>query len=234
MRRIGLLGGTTPESTKVYYQSLIDLGREALVGPLNNPVVLIYSINLAEVVRLQQAEQPDRVVAMMVDIFERLRVAGAEVGALTANTPHVNFDAIAAGTTLPLVSILDAAVKAAQGLGCKKVLLLGTKMTMTSDMYPRCFTPRGIEVLVPDEDARQLIDETIYNELSVGQVKEETRNRYLAICQRHIERDGVDAVILGCTEIPLLIKPTDLPVPLIDTTHAHAAAIFAAAQASGD
>ncbi len=234
MRRIGLLGGTTPESTKVYYQSLIDLGRAALEGPLNNPVVLIYSINLADVVRLKQAERHDLVVEMMVDIFERLRTAGAEIGALTANTPHVFFDQISAGTTLPLVSILDAALDEATGLGCTKVLLLGTQTTMSSDMYAKRFASGGIEVLVPNEEERQFIDETIYSELAVGELKAETRDRYLATCRRRIDQDGVDGVILGCTEIPLLIQPTDLSVPLINTTRAHAAAIFAAAQDAED
>ncbi|MBW2459428.1 MAG: aspartate/glutamate racemase family protein, partial [Deltaproteobacteria bacterium] len=143
MRPIGLLGGTTPESTKAYYQALMDLGREVLPGPLNNPVVLIYSINLAEVVKLKEAERPDLVVEMMVDVFERLRVAGAEVGALTANTPHVFFDRISSGTSLPLVSILDAAFGRAKELGCAKVLLLGTNTTMTSDMYPERFARGG-------------------------------------------------------------------------------------------
>ncbi len=230
MRRIGLLGGTTPESTKVYYQSLIDLGREVLEGPLNNPVVLIYSINLAEVVRLKEADRPDLVVEMMVKVFESLRIAGAQIGALTANTPHVFFDQITEGTTLPLISILDAAFDRTTALGCTKVLLLGTNTTMTSDMYPKRFAQGGIEVLVPDEEERQLIDETIYAELSVGKMKDETRNRYLEICERAIRQDGVDGVILGCTEIPLLIGPGDLAVPQIDTTRAHAAAIFAAAQ----
>jgi aspartate racemase len=233
MRPIGLLGGTTPESTKAYYETIIELGREVLPGPLNNPVVLIYSINLSEVAELQQAQRTDLVVDKMADVFERLRVAGAEVGALTANTPHVNFDAIAARTKLPLVSILDSTFERARELGCTKVLLLGTQTTMSSDMYPQRFAAGGIEVLTPAEEERQLIDHTIYHELSVGQIEEQTRARYLAICQRRIDQDHVDGVILGCTEIPLLIGPGDLPVARIDTTAAHAAAIFAAARAGG-
>jgi len=209
---------------------LMELGREVLPGPLNNPVVLIYSINLAEVAKLQQAERPDLVVEMMVSVFERLRVAGAEVGSLTANTPHVFFDQIAAGTALPLVSILDAASESARQLGCQKVLLLGTMTTMTADMYPRRLAREGIAVLTPDEEERAFIDQSIVHELSVGTFEPATRDRYLDACRRRIDRDGVDGVILGCTEIPLLIGPDDLPVPVIDTTRAHAAAIFAAAR----
>jgi aspartate racemase len=230
VKKIGLLGGMTPEATRAYYDVLIGLGRERLDGVLSNPVVLIYSLNLAEVVRHQGAGRPDKVVELLVEVLESLRRAGAEIGALTANTPHIYLDQIAARTTLPLVSILDATSDRAAKLGCRKPLLLGTAITMTSDMYPKRLAAAGIEVVVPDEAEQPLIDRPIYDELSIGLVRDQTRNRLLEICRRHIER-GADAIILGCTELPLILHDDDLPVPLIDTAEVHAEAIFEAAQA---
>lgn len=229
MKKIGLVGGMTPEATRAYYDILIGIGRERLEGVLSNPVVLIYSLNLAEVVRHQGAGRPDKVVEHLVEVVESLRRAGAEIGALTANTPHIYLDQIAARTPLPLVSILDATADRAAQLGCRRPLLLGTAITMTSDMYPKKLAAASIEVVIPDEAEQPLIDRPIYDELSVGLVHDQTKARYLEICRRHIER-GVDAIILGCTELPLILNDGDVPVPLIDTVQVHAEAIFEAAQ----
>jgi len=229
MKRIGLAGGMTPEATKLYYETIIDLGRAITEDPLCNPVVLIYSINLSEMVRLQNEGKDDKVVDLLSGVLTKLQQAGAEVGALTANTPHIHFDAVAARTTLPLISILDSTFAEARRLRCRRALLLGTAITMDSRMYPERFDAGGIEILVPDQEERQFISRSIYEELSLGRVSEGTRQSYLRICHRHIERGGVDAVILGCTEIPLVLAEGDLPVPLIDTARVHARAIFAAA-----
>jgi len=227
---IGLLGGMTPESTKVYYDELIALGRTVQRSPLDNPVVLIYSVNLAEVYELQKAGRGREVAELLSGVFERLRRAGAEIGALTANTPHVYFDEIIAGTDLPLVSILDSTFDRVRESGCRRVLLLGTRTTMAADMYPERFAASDIGVVVPSPDDQELIDNAIYNELSLGEVKDSTREAFLDICRRHIAADQIDAVILGCSEIPLLIAAADLPIEVIDTTRAHAAAIFARAR----
>jgi aspartate racemase len=229
MKRIGLAGGMTPESTKFYYETIIDCGREITEDPLLNPIVLIYSINLAEMVRFQNAGHTEGVVKLLSGVFAALQQAGAEIGALTANTPHVYFDAIAARTTLPLISILDSTFAQAQRLNCRRVLLLGTAITMDSPMYPEHFDAGGIEIIVPEPDEREFISRSIYGELSLGKVSKETRDSYLRICRRHLERGDIDAVILGCTEIPLVLAEGDLPVPLIDTARVHARAIFDAA-----
>ncbi len=229
MKRIGLAGGMTPESTKFYYETIIDCGRQITEDPLRNPVVLIYSINLAEMVRFQNDGKTKEVVKLLSGVFAALQEAGAEIGALTANTPHVHFDSIAATTTLPLISILDSTFAQAQKLNCRRVLLLGTAITMDSPMYPERFDAGGIEIVVPEPDERKFISRSIYEELSLGKVSEETRESYLRICRRHLELSDVDAVILGCTEIPLVLAEGDLPVPLIDTARVHARAIFDAA-----
>ena len=232
MKTIGLVGGTTPESTKVYYDLLIRGARKPDGDPLRNPEILIYSLDLAELVQIQRGGDRRAVGEYLAGLLERLRHAGAEVGALTANTPHAYLDEILAATSLPLVSIVSATRDAASELGREHALLLGTRTTVEAEMYPRAFADAGIRIVLPGEDDREFLDHTIYNELSLGQVSPATRQRYLDICARHIERDGIDSVILGCTEIPLVISSDDLSVDVLDTTRIHVAAILAAARRS--
>lgn len=226
MKKIGLVGGMTPESTTAYYQMLIDLGRENWDDPLRNPIVLIYSIDLAEIVAHQDVGDGDRVVEILVDALEKLRGAGAEVGGLTANTPHVFFERIQSGTKLPLISIVNATREHAVALGIRRALLLGTNATMEGSMYPDAFEPTGIEIVTPDSEDRDFINRSIYEDLAAGKVTTELRKRYLDICRSEIDDGTVGAVILGCTEIPLVLKDGDLPIPLIDTAGCHAGAIF--------
>lgn len=229
MKTIGLVGGMTPESTRVYYDLLIQGARQPGGNPLRNPEMLIYSLDLAELVAVQGGGNRRAVGEYLGDILERLRHAGAEVGALTANTPHAYLDEIRAETSLPLVSIVSATREAASGHGLEHALLLGTNTTMEAEMYPRELAEAGIRIVLPGKDDREFINYTIYNELALGQVSPETRQRYLDICTRHIETDGIDSVILGCTELPLVISRDDLSVEVLDTTRIHAAAILAAA-----
>jgi aspartate racemase len=229
MKKIGLIGGMTPESTTAYYRMIIELGRRSWDDPLHNPVVLIYSIDLAEIVAHQDVGDEERVVDILVDALERLRSAGAEVGALTANTPHLFLDRIRSRTTLSLISIVDATLERTRDLGVRRALLLGTKATMESPMYPDALAAVGIEIVIPEEGERRLINGSIYEDLAAGKVTPELRDAYVEICRSQIEGNGVDAVILGCTELPLVLTADDLPVPLIDTTRCHAEAIFAQA-----
>lgn len=226
MKKIGLVGGMTPESTTAYYQRIIELGRERWNDPVHNPVVLIYSIDLAEMVAHQDVGDGDKVIALLVDVLEKLRAAGAEVGALTANTPHIFFDRIRAATALPLLSIVDTTLERARDLGMGRALLLGTRATMEGSMYPDAFAAEGIEVVRPVEADREFINHSIYEDLAAGKVTKELRRRYLEICSRQIQDRDVDAVILGCTEIPMVLKADDFSVPLIDTARCHAEAIF--------
>lgn len=226
MKKIGLVGGMTPESTTAYYERLIDLGRERWHDPVHNPVVLIYSIDLAEMVAHQDVGDSDKVVALLADVLEKLRGAGAEVGALTANTPHIFFDRIRAATTLPLVSIIDTTVERARDLGVGRALLLGTRTTMESPMYPDALAAAGIEIVVPGGEDREFVNRSIYTDLAAGRVTTELRRRYAEICRRQIDDGGVEAVILGCTEIPMVLTADDCPAPLIDTARCHAEAIF--------
>lgn len=229
MKTIGLVGGMTPESTAIYYKLLIQGARKPGADPLRNPEIIIYSLNLAEVVRLQRAGERSDVVRYLAAILERLRRAGAEVGALTANTPHAYLAELRAESSLPLVSIVTATRDAAADLGLQRALLLGTRTTMEAEMYPGEFTDAGIGIVLPNSDDREFLDHTIYGDLALGKVTPEVRRRFLDICTRHISEGGVDSVILGCTEIPLVISGDDLPIQVLDTTRIHVAAILAAA-----
>jgi len=229
MKIIGLVGGMTPESTKVYYEGLIQGARQPDGDPLRNPEIIVYSLNLTELVQIQRAGERSRVAQYLAAVLERLRLAGAEVGALTANTPHAYFDEIRTETSLPLVSIVTATQEAARSLGLENPLLLGTRTTMESEMYPREFAEAGIRIVLPGDEDREFLEETIYNELAIGRVTPEVRQRYHDICEKHIEEDGIDSVILGCTELPLVITKDDLSVQVLDTTEIHVDAILAAA-----
>ncbi|MDX2435914.1 MAG: amino acid racemase [Acidobacteriota bacterium] len=229
MKTIGLVGGMTPESTRVYYDLLIQGARQPGRDPLRNPEIVIFSLNLTEVVQRQREGTRADVVHYLAAILERLGAAGAEVGALAANTPHAYLDEIRAATSLPLVRIVTATRDAAQNLELKRALLLGTRMTMESEMYPREFAEAGIEIVVPGDDDREFLDEVIYGELALGTVRPEVRQRCLKICERHVGNDGIDSVILGCTELPLVISSDDLSIAVFDTTVVHVEANLAAA-----
>jgi aspartate racemase len=229
MKTIGLVGGMTPESTKVYYELLIQGARQSEEDPLRNPEILIYSLNLTELVQIQRGGERREVVEYLTAILGRLELAGAEIGALTANTPHAYLDELRAETSLPLVSIVTATRKAASDRGLERALLLGTRTTIEAEMYPRECSDAGIRVVLPGEEDREFLDHTIYNDLAIGQVSPEVRQRYHEICAKHIESDRIDSVILGCTELPLVISSDDLPIHVLDTTKTHVAAILAAA-----
>lgn len=229
MKPIGLIGGMTPESTKVYYELLIGKARQPGGDPLRNPVILIYSLNLSELVAIQRRGDRAGVGIYLAERLERLRLAGAEIGAFTANTPHAYLDEIGPRTSLPLVSIVTATRDAAAARAHRRPLLLGTRTTVESDMYPRALAEAGIVTVLPDEGERQFLEHTIYNELAIGRVTDEVRRRYHEICSRHIAENGIDSVILGCTELPLVIAPDELPIAVLDTTVVHVDAILAAA-----
>lgn len=231
MKTIGLVGGMTPESTKVYYEGLIQGARRPQGDPLQNPEIIIYSLNLIELVEIQRTGDRRRVAGYLSAILERLRIAGAEIGAMTANTPHAYFDEIRIETSLPLVGIVSATCDTAADRGLERALLLGTRTTVEAEMYPREFAEAGIRIVLPEEDDREFLDQTIYNDLAIGHVTPEVRQRYNDICMRQIENDRIDSVILGCTELPLVISEEDLPIQVLDTTQIHVAAILTAATA---
>jgi aspartate racemase len=224
MKHIGIIGGLSPESTVSYYQ-LICAGFNKQAGGLNFPTITIRSVNLQQLVDLFNADRWDEVANHMVAAISDLQKSGAEFAAISANTPHNAYEQISARAALPVLSIMDATARAIAKDGLSRVGLLGTKATMEYGFFQKVFARHRIETVVPEGEERQFINQVIWEELSHGEIKEQSKVRYLQSIERLI-RAGAQGIVLGCTEIPLLIRASDISVPCYDTTAIHAAAIL--------
>ncbi|MCP5150293.1 MAG: aspartate/glutamate racemase family protein [Ectothiorhodospiraceae bacterium] len=223
MRTIGLIGGMSWESTAVYYRELNRLARERL-GGLHSAEIALWSFDFAEIETLQAAGDWDGATARMVDAARRLERAGAGCLVICTNTMHRMAEQVQAAIAIPLVHIADATATAIRASGSRLPALLGTRYTMEQDFYKgRLRQAHGIEVLIPDEPDRTTVHDIIYRELCLGVVEPASRRRYLAAIDALAAR-GADGVILGCTEIGLLIGQADTALPVFDTTTLHAEA----------
>ncbi|HJU90767.1 MAG TPA: aspartate/glutamate racemase family protein [Gemmatimonadaceae bacterium] len=223
MRSLGLLGGMSWESTAEYYR-LLNQGVAARLGGLHSAKLLIHSVDFAEIARLQQTEQWDRAGLQLSAAAAVLERAGAEAIVLCTNTMHNVARTIERGLTIPLLHIVDPTGSAMQRAGVRRAGLLGTRYTMELPFWRERLTQRfGIDLLVPDEQARADVHRIIYDELCRGQVTDASRARYVEIINE-LNEAGADAVILGCTEIGLLIGEDDSPLPTFDTTRLHVCA----------
>lgn len=229
MKTLGLIGGMSWESTLPYYR-LINEQVRARLGGLHSAKLVLYSIDFAEIEQLQQAGDWVTAGARLADAALALAAAGAEALVLCTNTMHKVAPAIVAAVNLPLLHIADPTAAAIRAAGLTRVGLLGTRFTMEQDFYVERLRAHGLDVLLPDAGQREIVHSVIYDELCLGRIEATSRSAYRAIVADLAER-GADAVILGCTEISLLIGPDDSPLPLFDTTrlHAQAAVDFALA-----
>lgn len=224
MKRIGLVGGLSPESTVHYYEILCrEYNRR--FGGLNFPEMTIESLNLQKLVQLFEKDDWDGVADILLNAVTRLKSAGAEFAAILANTPHNAYDKIRDRSPLEILTIMDATSAVLLRDGRRKVGLLGTQATMEFGFFQKYFTSHNIETLTPDASQRRELDRIIWEELSHGVIRPESRAAVQEMIDDLIKRD-VEAVILGCTELCLLIKPEDSPRPLYDTTRIHAEAIL--------
>ena len=224
MKKIGIVGGLGPESTLDYYRGIIDAFKPTY-ETLGFPEIAVESVDLRSFTEQAQGGEWDRIAAMLIDRFEILRRGGADFGAIASNTPHRVFDQVQKGTTLPLLSIVEATRDHALQLGAAKLCLLGTGFTMRSDFFQRTFRKAGIEVIVPNQEEIEYIQDKIFSEIEFGTIKEDTRAGFLRILRRIETEQQIEAVILGCTELPMLLKPEDFSLHYIDTTAIHIAAI---------
>ncbi len=223
MRTLGLIGGTTWHSTVDYYR-LINEGVQARKGGYSSASMVLISVDFAPVQALQDRGDWTELGRLMVRAARTLEGAGAEAIVICANTMHQLAPDIEAAVRLPILHIADAAAAAVKAKGLASVGLLGTRFTMEMDFYlTRLEKAHGLEVLVPEAPEREIVHQVIYDELGRGIVREESRKAYVKIIEGLVSR-GAQGVILGCTEIPLLIKEKDSPVPVFDTTALHAAA----------
>lgn len=220
---IGLIGGMSWESSAEYYRIVNERVRDRL-GGLHSARCLMWSFDFAEIEALQHAGRWDDATALMIDAARRLERGGADFVVICTNTMHRMADQVQAAIGLPLLHIADPTAERIRAAGLRRVGLLGTAFTMEQDFYKgRLVQKHGLEVLVPDDADRATVHRVIYDELVQGRVEEASRQAYRGVIARLVER-GAEAVILGCTEIMLLVGAEDSPVPLYDTTAIHAEA----------
>ena len=233
MRILGLIGGMSWESTIPYYRIVNETVRERL-GGLHSARLILYSVDFHDIERLQRAGVWDEAGKALADAARSLEAAGAEGLALCTNTMHEVAPAIESAVDIPLLHIADPTAAAVKRAGFHTVGLLGTRFTMERDFYRgRLTAQHGLAVIVPDAADRESVHRVIYEELCRGDIRAESRARYREIMRRLVEA-GAEGIILGCTEIALLVGPEDAPVPLFDTTrlHARSAALWALGDAA--
>jgi len=219
-RKIGILGGMSPESTITYYEHITRTYTERY-GDFGYPEILIYSVNFQKFVVWQKTGQWDAAEREMVEALENLRLAGADFGLIATNTMHIVFDTVQQSVKMPLLSIVDATAEAILASGLKCVGLMGTVFTMRERFFRDRLAQSGIQVLVPEIQDQDRMNEVIYQELCGGKVLPASRKMFLEIIER-LRSGGAQGIVLGCTEIPLLVRPQDCTLPLFNTTLLHA------------
>ncbi len=227
-KRIGILGGMSPESTVAYYE-YITRTYTARYGDYGYPEILIYSVSFQPYVDWPNEGRWDLVAQGLAEAAQRLVAAGADLLLIATNTMHIVFDQVQASVDVPMISLLDAVAEAILARDIYTVGLLGTRFTMGQPFYQEALSEHGIEVLVPEPEDRAYVNQVIYDELVAGEVSAKSRTGFLEVIGRLAAR-GAQGIILGCTEIPLLVRQTDVSlynVQLFDTTTIHAEAALA-------
>ena len=220
MKVIGLLGGMSWESSLEYYRILNEIVKERL-GGLHSAKCILYSVDFEEIENLQHQGKWDELTKIMIESAQNLEKAGADMVLICTNTMHKMANEVQKELKIPLLHIADAAAQKVKEMNLKKVGLLGTKYTMEQDFYKgRIKKKYDIDVIIPDLDEREIVHDVIFNELCLGKIKEESKEQYKKIIQNLIHK-GAEGIILGCTEIPLLINQEDFDVPIFDTTMIH-------------
>jgi len=219
-KKIGILGGMSPESTIEYYEYITRTYTERF-GDYGYPEIIIYSVSFQPYVDWPKENRWDLVAQGLTEAAQRLEAAGADFIIIATNTMHLVVDQVQCSIHVPILSLLDAVGKAALARGMTTVGLLGTQFTMEKTFYQEALGRKGIKALVPDADDRNYVNAVIYDELVAGRIRDESRAGFVAIIKRLAAR-GAEGIILGCTEIPLLVKPDDATVPLFDTAALHA------------
>ncbi|EDP94917.1 aspartate/glutamate racemase family protein [Kordia algicida OT-1] len=220
MRTIGLIGGITSQSTILYYQILNNLAAKHKGEP-HAAKCIINSVDFGEIQKLQHDGRWDLLDDIMAETAKSLEKAGAECILICANTMHLTIDAVRKSVSIPVIHIAEATAEKILEKKLNTIALLGTKYTMEKDFYKAVLASFGIKTLIPNEAEREEVHRVIYEELSKGMLKESSREAYVNIIER-LQKEGAEGVILGCTEIPLLIQQEDVAIPVFDTTTIHA------------
>jgi len=226
MKKLGLIGGIGPESTLLYYHDIVYGVQEKCEQDMF-PHLTIESVNVYEVLRLCTEKKYEDLTEYLLGAIQNLKNSGADFAAISANTPHIVYDRLKVKSPLPLVSIVEATRDEALRRNLRKIGLLGTIFTMTGEFFKIPFMESGIEIVTPTVEEMDLVNLRIASELEKGIVKEETLREFQKIIERMRVEDGIEAVVLGCTEIPLLLNDEESPVPCLDTVKIHVESLIA-------
>ena len=224
MKKAGLVGGMGPQSTIPYYHDIV-YGVRARTRDDFFPDLTIESVNVFEILDMCSRQDYDAITERLLGAVENLAATGCDFAVLTANTSHIVFDKLQAQSPIPLLSIVEATCREAAGRGVRTVALLGTRFTMLKDFYKQPFIRQGIRVVIPDDREIEYVDRVISEELELGVARESTLKRFQEIIRRLAEEEGAENVILGCTELPLLLNDANSPIPCLDTVKIHVAEI---------
>ncbi len=226
MKTVGIVGGIGPESTIEYYRGIVRLYRERRPDG-SYPQIVIDSIDAGRMLGLFGGNRLEEATDYLAGEVERLARAGADFGAVAANTPHLVFDALEERSSIPLLSIVDATCRAATARGLRRVGLLGTRYTMGARFYPDGLSRAGLQMALPSPEDQEYVHEKYMGELVAGVLRPETKAGLLGVVERMVSREAIDGVILGGTELSLILHDGDAVVPLLDTTRIHVDEIVA-------
>jgi len=224
MKTVGIIGGVGPESTVYYYQKIIKEYQKRTKS-MHYPNINIVSIDMTEMLTYVKNKEYDDLINMLSEKVENLRMASSDFVVIASNTPHVIFERLEKSVSVKLISIVDSACKFIKQKGYKKVLLTGTLFTMQENFYSKYASKHKFELLVPSKDEMLSIQDVIFPELEEGIIILEKKEKYIKIVEQYVREQGIDSVILGCTELPLMISDEDLSIPAINTSEIHVQAI---------
>ncbi|WP_223067071.1 aspartate/glutamate racemase family protein [Paenibacillus caui] len=221
MKKVGIIGGTGPESTVDYYQSIISKYQEKIGSKEDLPELFINSINMYKIFHLLMNGQTQELINYLTDAVQKLESVGADFVVFTGNTPHIVFEQVQEKVQVPMINMVEETYLKAKELSLEKIGLIGTKFTMENDFFKKPFISHNIEMVVPNQSEQEYIHRKIVEELENGIVNNDTKKGFLNIIEQMTDRDGIQAVILGCTEIPMLIKNEDLNIHSLNTAEIH-------------
>lgn len=220
MKKIGMIGGFGPEATLDYYRLIIEYYRKQK-GEDSLPEIIIYSMDMYTLLSFVGQERWEEVTGWLLKGIDTLYKAGADFGIISANTPHIVFEQLRSASPIPLISIVEETCKKATELGLKRVGLLGTRFTMQAGFFPEVFAANNISIIVPRQEEQEYIQHKLMTEIELGQFLEETRNGLLTIVERMVNEELIEGIILGCTELPLILTRDEFNIPFLNTTRIH-------------
>jgi len=225
MKKVGIIGGLGPESTADYYKEIIS-AFNTNYSELAYPEIIIYSANLNDFMYLISEKKWQIISEWLLEKIFAIHKAGAEFAAIAANTPHIVFDEVKNKSPIPLLSIVEETCNKTEEMGLKNVGLMGTKLTMESGFYKKPFILKGISVVAPSEEEQQLINHKLFSEIELGIIKDSTKDELLAIVKRMVDENEIDSLILGCTELPLILTEDRYGIPFLNTSAIHCESII--------